>query len=157
MRAKYLVNHEKILRAGDSFVGLAGWSASQDIFESLVREQPELLNFESRGAIFDSFRAMHEVMKEKYFIDTQEDKEQPVESSQVGALIVNSHGVYEMKAIAPSASTPDFGRWVQANDWPWVRCTRFTIRQTMWRQLHAPELRRRANLMTAVRCRSLTT
>lgn len=98
MRAKYLVNHEKILRTGDSFVGLAGWSASQDIFESLIREQPELLNFESRAAIFDSFRAMHEVMKEKYFIDTQEDKEQPVESSQVGAIIVNPHGVFEIES-----------------------------------------------------------
>ncbi|MFK8032089.1 MAG: MFS transporter [Gammaproteobacteria bacterium] len=98
MRAKYLVNNEKILRAGDSFVGLAGWSASQDIFESLAREQPELLKFESRASIFDSFRAMHEVMKEKYFIDTQEDKEQPVESSQVGALIVNPHGIFEIES-----------------------------------------------------------
>lgn len=98
MRAKYLVNNEKILKAGDSFVGLAGWSASQDIFESLVREQPELINFESRASIFDSFRAMHEVMKEKYFIDTQEDKEQPVESSQVGALIVNTNGIFEIES-----------------------------------------------------------
>lgn len=98
MTAKYLVNHEKILRAGESFVGLAGWSASQDIFESLVREKPELLQFETRAAIFDSFRALHEVMKEKYFIDTQEDKEQPVESSQMGALIVNPHGVFEIES-----------------------------------------------------------
>ncbi|MEM7083118.1 MAG: MFS transporter [Pseudomonadota bacterium] len=98
MRASYLVNHEKIIAVGDSFVGLAGWSASQDIFESLVREQPELMRFDSRAAIFDSFRGLHEVMKEKYFIDTNEDKEQPVESSQVGALIVNPHGIFEIES-----------------------------------------------------------
>lgn len=98
MTAKYLVNHEKILRAGDSYVGLAGWSASQDIFESLIRERPELLKLESRAAIFDTFRALHEVMKEKYFIDTQEDKEQPVESSQLGALIVNPNGIFEIES-----------------------------------------------------------
>ena len=98
MTARYLVNHEKILRAGDSYVGLAGWSASQDIFESVIREQPDVLKLDSRAAIFDSFRALHEVMKEKYFIDTQEDKEQPVESSQLGALIVNPGGIFEIES-----------------------------------------------------------
>ncbi len=98
MTASYLVNHEKILGVGDSFVGLAGWSASQDIFESLIREKPDLIRLESRAAIFETFRALHEVMKEKYFIDTQEDKEQPVESSQLGALIVNPQGVFEIES-----------------------------------------------------------
>lgn len=98
MKARYLVNNEKIIQAANSYLGLAGWSASQDIFESLVREHSESMDFSSRATIFESFRKIHEIMKESYFIDTQEDKEQPVESSQVGALIVNSHGIFEIES-----------------------------------------------------------
>jgi len=78
MTADYLVNHKKLLNVGTSWLGLAGWSASQDIFESIIRDHAEHLKFDSRGQIFDSFRKLHEIMKESYFIDTQEDKEQPV-------------------------------------------------------------------------------
>lgn len=98
MKASYLVNHNKIIRAGDNWVGLAGWSASQDIFESLVKNHFDVMKFDSRQNIFESFRAIHEIMKEKYFIDTQEDKEQPVESSQMGAMIVNQHGLFEIES-----------------------------------------------------------
>lgn len=98
MKAAYLVNHNKIMRAGDSWVGLAGWSASQDIFESMSKNHSDLMDFSSREKIFESFRAIHETMKEKYFIDTQEDKEQPVESSQLGAMIVNSNGIFEIES-----------------------------------------------------------
>ena len=98
MRGEYLVNHNKLVRAGHSWIGLAGWSATQDIFEGLVRHHEEAMNFDSREKIFESFIKLHELMKQKYFIDTQEDKEQPVESSQIGALIVNPKGIFEIES-----------------------------------------------------------
>lgn len=106
--AKYLTNNEKIVRAGNTFVGLAGWSASQEIFESLVRQKPDMLNFDTREEIFESFRALHKVMKRKYFIDTQEDKEQPVESSQLDALLVNASGIFEVESYR---SVAEFTRY----------------------------------------------
>lgn len=98
MTSDYLVNHNKLVHAGDSWIGLAGWSASQDIFESLVRNHGELLELGSRQQIFDSFIRIHKVMKDEYFIDTQEDKEQPVESSQMSAMIVNARGLFEIES-----------------------------------------------------------
>lgn len=98
MRGDYLVNHNKLVQAGTSWIGLAGWSASQDIFESLARHHADIMQFDSREQIFDSFIKIHELMKSKYFIDTQEDKDQPVESSQVGAMIVNANGIFEIES-----------------------------------------------------------
>ncbi|NNF17206.1 MAG: MFS transporter [Gammaproteobacteria bacterium] len=98
MKSKYLLNHNKLVQAGDSWIGLAGWSASQDIFESLVRNHEELMKFGTRQEIFDSFIKIHKLMKDEYFIDTQEDKEQPVESSQMSAIIVNPNGLFEIES-----------------------------------------------------------
>ena len=39
---------------------------------------------------------LHEKMKDNYFIETREDDDQPVESNQLDALIINKHGLYEI-------------------------------------------------------------
>ncbi len=96
LRAKYVRNSEKIVRFGDTYVGLAGWSAAQDIFESVVRNHADKLDFSSRAAIFETARNLHGLMKSDYHIDTQEEKDQPVESSQLSMLIANRHGIFEV-------------------------------------------------------------
>jgi ATP-dependent protease HslVU (ClpYQ) peptidase subunit len=65
---------------------------------SVVRTGKPSLDFTSRGAIFDTARKLHEIMKTDYFMDPQEDKEQPVESSQISALIANAHGIFELES-----------------------------------------------------------
>ncbi len=96
--ADYVVNPSKLLQAGETWIGLAGWSASQTILESILRRGDVELSFRDRAAIFESARKLHEVMKSDYFIDTQEDKEQPVESSQISALIANRYGIFELES-----------------------------------------------------------
>ena len=96
LRAKYVRNNEKILRFGDTYVGLAGWSAAQDIFESIVRNHTDKLDFGGRAAIFETALNLHGLLKSDYHIDTQEEKDQPVESSQLSMLIANAHGIFEV-------------------------------------------------------------
>lgn len=94
----YIVNSSKIVRAGDSWLGLAGWSATQHIIESVLRNEDHDLDFSDREAIFETSRKLHEIMKSDYFMDTQEDKDQPVESSQISALIANANGIFELES-----------------------------------------------------------
>ncbi|MFK8014522.1 MAG: MFS transporter [Gammaproteobacteria bacterium] len=106
--ADYIVNHSKLLRAGDSVLGMAGWSATQHIIESVVRSKAVELNFSSGADIFETSRKLHEVMKSDYFMDPQEEKEQPVESSQISALIVNPSGIFELESYRSVAQYTKF-------------------------------------------------
>lgn len=96
LSAKYVSNNEKIVRFGENYLGLAGWAAAQDIMESLIRNHSEQLDFSSRGAIFETMRRMHTTIKNDYHIDTSEEKDQPVESSQMALMVANPNGVFEV-------------------------------------------------------------
>ena len=89
---------EKIFKHRQSYVGVTGWCATSDVFESLVSRHGDKLSFTNRKAIFESFRKMHSILKKEYFINPEEDKEQPVESSQIDALIVNPNGLFELES-----------------------------------------------------------
>lgn len=96
IRARYVRNHQKIFRCGDAWLGMAGWSAANDIVESLVRNHGEQLDFSDRVSIFETARRMHPLLKSEYHLETHEEKEQPVESSQLAMLIASPHGIYEL-------------------------------------------------------------
>lgn len=96
LTSRYVRNHEKIVRVGETLIGLAGWAASQDIFESLVRNHSDELRFGDRAEVFETTRRIHAILKADYHIDTQEEKDQPVESSQMSLLIANPHGLFEV-------------------------------------------------------------
>lgn len=98
VRADYVKNHEKIIAHGGNFLGFAGWSASQEIMESVVRHHAESLDFSDRAAIFETSRKLHGLLKSDYFLETQEDKDQPVESSQVSMLVAGPKGIFELES-----------------------------------------------------------
>jgi ATP-dependent HslUV protease subunit HslV len=74
-------SHDKILHLGDSHVGVCGSAAHH-------------LVLNSKEAIFETFRKLHPVLKEECFLNPKEDEEDPYESSQITALIINASGLY---------------------------------------------------------------
>lgn len=108
LSAEYVVNSSKLLNYGNGWLGLAGWSATQAIIESVLRRPDHDLDFGDRSAIFESARKLHGMMKNEYFVDPQEDKDQPVESSQVSALICNANGIYELESYRSVAEYQRF-------------------------------------------------
>ena len=94
---QYIQGPEKIYRVGGSFVGFVGWSAMEIIFEDLATNGTDLFDFSDRLSIFRSLLKLQEVLKEKYFIKTDEDERgQPVESSQIDALVINENGIFKI-------------------------------------------------------------
>ena len=98
LSADYITNHKKLVAFGDSFLGFAGWSASQEIMQSVIRHHADKLDFSNREAVFETARKIHGLLKSEYFLETQEDKDQPVESSQLSMLVAGPRGIFELES-----------------------------------------------------------
>jgi len=86
-------SHDKILHIGDSHVGVCGSAAHHLVLANLLGKTPDV-QLNSKEAIFETFRKLHPVLKEECFLNPKEDEEDPYESSQITALIVNTSGLY---------------------------------------------------------------
>lgn len=93
--------YDKIVRYKDTYIGLCGSAAHQLVFESLLAKHDNL-DFSHRGGIFETFRMLHPILKEQHFLNPKEEEDDPYESTQVQALIVNVRGifgVYSMREV----------------------------------------------------------
>jgi len=86
-------SHDKILHIGNSHVGVCGSAAHHLVLANLLGKSPEV-QLNSKEAIFETFRKLHPVLKEECFLNPKEDEEDPYESSQITALIINASGLY---------------------------------------------------------------
>ena len=84
---------DKILRCGDSYIGVCGSAAHHLVLGSLLAKTPDV-QLNSKAGIFETFRKLHPVLKEECFLNPKEDEEDPYESSQITALIANASGIY---------------------------------------------------------------
>jgi ATP-dependent protease HslVU (ClpYQ) peptidase subunit len=85
--------HDKVLRFQGSWIAVCGSSAHHLVLESIFVEMKEL-KLGSRAEIFETFRKIHPVLKEKCFLNPKEEDDDPYESSQITALIANNTGIY---------------------------------------------------------------
>ncbi|MEJ5209808.1 MAG: MFS transporter [Burkholderiales bacterium] len=96
--ATYIANHDKIIRVGDSYIAITGTTTFnlilRDYFAGL--EAPPRLD--SVQAIFRTWQELHAAMKERYFLNPAEDKEDDLESSRIHVLIANPHGIFGVGA-----------------------------------------------------------
>jgi ATP-dependent HslUV protease subunit HslV len=86
--------HDKILRANDSWIGVSGSSAHHLVLGSILTEMKNELRLGSRAEIFDTFRRIHPILKERCFLNPREEDDDPYESSQITAVIANPTGIY---------------------------------------------------------------
>lgn len=85
--------HDKILHFHGSWIAVCGSSAHHLVLENILAEMKEL-KLGSRAEIFESFRKIHPILKEKCFLNPKEEDDDPYESSQITALIANNSGIY---------------------------------------------------------------
>ena len=106
--AAYVMNHEKILRVGDSYIAITGSATFKlilaDYFSSL--ESPPVLD--TTLEIFRVWNQMHAVLKEQYYLQTGEDKEEDLESTRMDVLVANTHGIF---GVAAHRTVQEFSRF----------------------------------------------
>ncbi len=86
-------SHDKILHIAESYIGVCGSAAHHLVLASLLGKLPDA-QLNSKEAIFETFRKLHPVLKEECYLNPKEDEEDPYESSQITALIINTSGLY---------------------------------------------------------------
>jgi len=90
----HLINASKIYKINSSYIGIVGWSAISDIMEHVLKNKKKLFKLDSRSEIFETLLALQSVLKEEYFLETHEDSDQPVDSNQLDAIIINKKGLF---------------------------------------------------------------
>ena len=94
--AKHIKNSNKIYQIDDSYIGIVGWNAISDMVEHLMKFDKKSFRLNSRMEIYSTLIHLHEKMKDNYYIETREDDDQPVESNQLDALIINKNGIFQI-------------------------------------------------------------
>jgi ATP-dependent HslUV protease, peptidase subunit HslV len=94
--SKYVANSEKIMRFGDSYIGVIGSSAHSQVLESLMKKYPKKISFNGVADIFETYLKIHPILKDEFYLKTAEDEDDEYESSQIEALIANPHGIFGM-------------------------------------------------------------
>jgi ATP-dependent HslUV protease, peptidase subunit HslV len=95
---------EKILKHNGTFFGIAGSAAHQMVLESILttHEKAKEFKFNGRHEIYESFRKIHPILKDEAYLNPKEEDDDPYESSQLTALVVNPSGifgVYSMREV----------------------------------------------------------
>ena len=95
--AAHVVNHSKIIRVGDSYLGISGPTSAKlalnDYFAS--RSDVDLTTVES---IFRTWLSLHSSLKSHYFLNPHEDDSDSFESTRVDVLIANPSGIFGVAA-----------------------------------------------------------
>ena len=97
---------EKIVRVetagGEAYVGIVGFTAHVLVLQDAL-ERMEDADLSSRRGIFETFRALHPVLKEDYYLLPDSGQEgDPYESTQVSLLVAaptGIFGVYDMREV----------------------------------------------------------
>jgi ATP-dependent HslUV protease, peptidase subunit HslV len=96
--ARHKSHPTKIVRLRDPWIGVAGSTAHNRAVENLAQNHAGKIDLSSVEAIFETFRSLHKLLVDDYYLLTKEDDdEQPCESGQMNLLIANSTGIYEVQ------------------------------------------------------------
>ncbi len=96
--AKYIANNDKIVRAGDTWIGAAGGATFKIIMRDYFARPKVKPRFDTTLNIFKTWQTLHTVLKEEYFLVTGGDKDDTIESSRFDVLMANPCGIFGVGA-----------------------------------------------------------
>ena len=107
LSARYERQAGKILRVGESFIGLTGCGVQQ--FDRLIASAGEPPLLANKTEIFGVLLKMHERLNEEYFfVDLLREECDDVESSPTSLMIANSFGIF---GVSSNRSVIEFERF----------------------------------------------
>lgn len=106
--AAYIVNHDKILQVGTSFLGVTGNATFKTILRDYFARSRVYARFNTPLEIFKTWQKLHAVLKRDYFLLAGENEDDSVESSRMDVLIANPHGIF---GIAAHRTAQEFSRF----------------------------------------------
>jgi ATP-dependent HslUV protease, peptidase subunit HslV len=95
--AEYVLNHQKILRVGDSYVAISGPASTKLALKDYFAKGEDC-DLSDVDAIYRTWLRLHAALKRNYFLDPDEIDQQSFESSRFDALIANPKGIFGVAA-----------------------------------------------------------
>ena len=95
VNAPQLKNASKLIEVRRSIIGVVGWGAMISVVEHLANTRKALFRLSDRHEIFETLLRLHPILKKQYFLEPKENEDQPVESNQITAIIINRNGLFE--------------------------------------------------------------
>jgi ATP-dependent HslUV protease subunit HslV len=106
LSARYERHAGKILRVGESFIGMTGCGVQQlDRLIASAAEPPLLAN---KTEIFGVLLKMHQRLNEEYFLDLLREECDAFQSSPMSLMIANSFGIF---GVSSNRSVIEFERF----------------------------------------------
>ena len=91
--SELVASHTKMFCHDDTWFGVIGSVAHSFALREALH-LAEKLDLTSTDAIYRSFLDLHAILKEETFLKTDEEEDDPYESSQMELLLVNGSGLY---------------------------------------------------------------
>ena len=99
MGSAYDRSYDKIQTYDKGFFGIVGSAAHALVMESVLADEKIEIDFSSRLGIFESFRILHPVLKEHYFLNSKDEEDDPYEATHIDALICNPKGIFGVYSL----------------------------------------------------------
>lgn len=96
--AAYVANHDKIIQVGNTYIAITGTTTFKLILQDYFSAMECPPAFDGVQSIFRTWQELHAAMKERYFLNANEDKEDDLETSRIHVLIANPHGIFGVGA-----------------------------------------------------------
>ena len=96
--AAYVANHDKLVKAGDTWLAASGTSTFKLIMRDYFGQRGAPARFDSAINIFKTWQAFHSALKERYYLVSVNEKDDTVESSKFDVLLANPHGIFGVGA-----------------------------------------------------------
>jgi ATP-dependent HslUV protease subunit HslV len=96
--AAYVANHDKLVKAGDTWLAASGTSTFKMIMRDYFGSRGAPARFDTSINIFKTWQAFHSVLKERYYLVSVNEKDDTVESSKFDVLLANPHGIFGVGA-----------------------------------------------------------
>ncbi len=96
--ADYIVNHGKIFRVADTYLGVTGNATFQAILRDYFSRPRVYARFDNPIEIFKTWQKLHTVLKQDYYLVAGHGEDDAIESSRMDVLIVNARGIFGVAA-----------------------------------------------------------
>ena len=96
--AEYIVNHGKIFRVGETYLGATGNATFQAILRDYFSRSRVYARFDTTLEIFKTWQKLHAVLKHDYYLVPGHGEDDAIESSRMDVLIANARGIFGVAA-----------------------------------------------------------
>jgi ATP-dependent HslUV protease subunit HslV len=95
--ATYVVNHEKIIQVGNSYLAISGPTSAKLALKDYLGTK-SAVDLSNVDTIFRTWLDLHSALKKSYFLYPREDEDDAFESTRIDVLIANPHGIFGVAA-----------------------------------------------------------